>query len=361
VGAPNYYISVEVLVDQSWCYPPTPTPTPTPTQTPTNTPTNTPTDTPTPTNTPTDTPTNTPTDTPTPTNTPTPTATETPTPTQTPTQTPIPGGCTLTPGYWKTHSHHGPAPYDDTWALLLPDGEDTPFFISGKTWYQVLWTAPKKGDAYYILAHAYIAAVLNGLNGADTSSVRSLLAHAEGLLMTSTPSGKLPGKVREDFIATAEVLDNYNNGIIGPGHCEEDDQGVGCDEGLKPQVLTMEYTGQGCENSHNSQDPKKAWCDGDPGSAQEVWIIATDDPRFDPKKAKVWFMGYVKLGQTFDIDARSVVGETRLKSNTYVNILNSPDGEILQSIGFHTSCSQPLNVGDQFGSLVLEYLELIPE
>ncbi len=31
-------------------------------------------------------------------------------------------GCTLTRGYWQTHSAYGPAPYDATWAEI---GEDT--------------------------------------------------------------------------------------------------------------------------------------------------------------------------------------------------------------------------------------------
>ena len=77
----------------------------------------------------------------------------------------VAAGCSLTPGYWKNHSQYGPAPYDATWAQV---GEDTIFFLSNQTWYEVLWTAPKKGNAYYILAHAYIAAYLNELNGADT-------------------------------------------------------------------------------------------------------------------------------------------------------------------------------------------------
>ncbi|MBM2843936.1 MAG: hypothetical protein HW404_1773, partial [Anaerolineales bacterium] len=55
---------------------------------------------------------------------------------------PCAGGCSLTPGYWKTHSMYGPAPYDATWASL---GEDTIFFRSGKTYYQVLWTSPSGG------------------------------------------------------------------------------------------------------------------------------------------------------------------------------------------------------------------------
>lgn len=68
---------------------------------------------------------------------------------------PCPPGCTLTPGYWKTHSEHGPAPYDDTWAEL-PAGADTAFFLSGQSWDEVLWTAPK-GNAYHILGRAYAA------------------------------------------------------------------------------------------------------------------------------------------------------------------------------------------------------------
>ncbi len=64
---------------------------------------------------------------------------------------------------------------------------------SNKTWYQILWTAPKKGYAYYILAHAYIAAKLNELNGADTSVVASELAQAEAWFDAWT-EGKVPAK-----------------------------------------------------------------------------------------------------------------------------------------------------------------------
>jgi hypothetical protein len=131
---------------------------------------------------------------------------------------PCTGGCSLTPGYWKTHSIYGPAPYDDTWAML---GEDTPFFSSGLSYHQVLWTSPSGGNAYYILAHAYIAAVLNDLNGADTSAITSQLAHAADLFSTDTPTGLLSRIVRADFINTASILDQYNNGLIGPGHCTE--------------------------------------------------------------------------------------------------------------------------------------------
>jgi hypothetical protein len=133
----------------------------------------------------------------------------------------ISGGCTLTPGYWKTHSEFGPAPYDDTWAQL-PDGASTLFFLSGQSYYDVLWTPPTGGNAYYILAQQYIAAVLNQLNGAaSTPEVDDALAWAETFFATHTPADKLSRTVRADAISFAELLDQYNNGYIGPGHCSE--------------------------------------------------------------------------------------------------------------------------------------------
>jgi hypothetical protein len=127
-------------------------------------------------------------------------------------------GCSLTPGYWKTHSSYGPARYDDAWANI---GEDTIFFLSGQSYYQVLWTSPSGGNAYYILAHAYIAAKLNVLNGAGaTAEVEAAIAYAEGFFSTYTPGQTLTRAVRNMAIANATVLDNFNNGLIGPGHCD---------------------------------------------------------------------------------------------------------------------------------------------
>ncbi len=130
-------------------------------------------------------------------------------------------GCTYTQGYWKTHSEYGPAPYDATWALLA-NGADTPFFLSGKTWYQAFHTAPA-GNAYYNLAHQDMAAQLSILDGADGTAVASALGSADALFALWTPAqiGALKGNnaLRQQFNALAETLDDYNNGLIGPGHC----------------------------------------------------------------------------------------------------------------------------------------------
>ena len=134
-------------------------------------------------------------------------------------------GCTLTQGYWKTHSRKGPAPYDDTWAQLGPLQENKPFFLSGQTYYQVFWTAPA-GNAYYILAHQYMAAALNVLNGASTPpEVLSAWNEATALFGAWTPAQiaaqKANQQPRKRMLELGGLLDMYNNGLIGPGHCSE--------------------------------------------------------------------------------------------------------------------------------------------
>ena len=137
------------------------------------------------------------------------------------TNTYTPPGCTYTQGYWKTHSEFGPAPYDNTWAQL-PSGASTTFFLSGQTYYQVFGT-PSSGNAYYILAPQYIAAQLNFLKGAAPAAAQAAYNSAAGLFNVHTPAyiGSLKGSnaLRQQFISLAGTLDNYNNGIIGPGHC----------------------------------------------------------------------------------------------------------------------------------------------
>ena len=135
-------------------------------------------------------------------------------------------GCTLTQGYWKTHSIYGPASKpNDTWDLILPDGPDTYFFFSGQTYIEVLNTPPKKGNAYYILAHQYIAAELNFLDGAGIpSAVQEAFDEATILFDNedNTPRniGKLKGNdpLRMDFIRLGGILEGYNS---GPGHCDD--------------------------------------------------------------------------------------------------------------------------------------------
>ena len=121
-----------------------------------------------------------------------------------------------------------------------------------------------------------------------------------------------------------------------------------CDFG-KPQKITMRYTGEYCDATSHTQDPDKVSCTGDPDDFPDVYIISNDDS--NPSAGNIWFSGPVTLNGNYVIDA-TAAGETKLPPNTYVHIFKQVGGSLvlLQTVNFHTSCSQPLNDGDQWGA-----------
>lgn len=125
-------------------------------------------------------------------------------------------GCTLTQGYWKNH------PGDWTNVVLNLGGVD----YAQAAALTVLKTPPK-GDASLILAHQLIAAKLNiQVGGASSASISATVGAADAWLAVHVDAdGWLPFSVpagsAADAIAMAATLDDYNNGVIGPGHCDE--------------------------------------------------------------------------------------------------------------------------------------------
>ena len=139
-------------------------------------------------------------------------------------------GCTLTQGYWKTHSTYGPTSKpDDTWIEV--GGPDANFYLSNQTWIEVFNTSVS-GNSYYQLAHQYMAAYLNMLNGAMVPTVvQDAMDEAESIFEGTEPGyyKKVKGvsQASKDEISQltslAATLGSYNEGIIGPGHCGESD------------------------------------------------------------------------------------------------------------------------------------------
>jgi len=118
-------------------------------------------------------------------------------------------GCTYTIGYWKNHPYDWPTDELSLWSMH--DAMLT------------LWEKPKGGNAYIILAHQYIAAELNVVNGASIpEEVLEAWLDAQELLEAYAGKGTIPKKSddRDAAIALASMLDDYNNGVIGPGHCD---------------------------------------------------------------------------------------------------------------------------------------------
>ena len=72
------------------------------------------------------------------------------------------------------------------------------------------------GNSYMQLSHQYIAAKLN-VNGGSDPVINAAIAQAESLL-NSLPQGTTYIK-NATWTNLATTLDNYNNGVTGPGHC----------------------------------------------------------------------------------------------------------------------------------------------
>ena len=121
-------------------------------------------------------------------------------------------GCTFGQGHWSnTPGVVWPAPYD----------RNATFFLSGQTWQQVLDT-PVGGNAYYNLAHQYIAAVLNVANGAcDPSGVEDTIDLATAWFEANTPAACTPGPSCGLQVTWAGILESYNSGTYpgGPSAC----------------------------------------------------------------------------------------------------------------------------------------------
>ncbi len=119
------------------------------------------------------------------------------------------------------------------------------------------------------------------------------------------------------------------------------------EDDCKGRIISMEleYTGDGCEASSHSQKSDKVGCSGDPDGA-EVTIVVTNK-----KGDRQWGAALdLPIGGTVVVDAANA-GKDKLDADTLVKIFDASSGDLLQEVKFHTSCSQPLSVGNQFGSV----------
>jgi hypothetical protein len=119
-------------------------------------------------------------------------------------------------GYWKTHSKYGPAKDDPTWGNSPANfNEDTEFFLSDKSFYEVIWTNPVAGNVYYILSREYIALRLNARTGAPVpTDIWNAYLEAEVLFGNYTPddikSLKGNNPLRKQFLNLATVISAFN-------------------------------------------------------------------------------------------------------------------------------------------------------
>lgn len=132
---------------------------------------------------------------------------------------PANGTCTLPASYWLAYSDASAEAYLETWDLLGPlDANE--IFLHGKTYADVL-VLGEYGSAWYRLGSAYIAAHLNQLSGARmTGNLRVSMTEAYSRLSAHNPdTATLTDDELLLFVQLAQVLNDYNNGVTGPGAC----------------------------------------------------------------------------------------------------------------------------------------------
>ena len=120
---------------------------------------------------------------------------------------PVLEGCTYTQGWYKNQGRG-----------TLPAGN---FYNSGATWLAVLQTEPRGGNAYYQLAHQFIAASLNAPSATPPAGVTTALGAAATYFGVAIPTDWSVGGTytKAQLTGWAGLLGAYNEGTIGPGHC----------------------------------------------------------------------------------------------------------------------------------------------
>jgi len=139
------------------------------------------------------------------------------------------GGCTYTLGYWKNHCGFGPQPdlvtrYLPIWLGTLNNGKTFKVDTAKKA-YDIL-SQKVYGNSSNGITKLYaqlLAAKLNIKNGAEGSAVASTIAAADSFLSSYNYQdwNKLNYSQKSQVLTWHNTLDKYNNGIIGPGHCQE--------------------------------------------------------------------------------------------------------------------------------------------
>ncbi|HEX9106798.1 MAG TPA: hypothetical protein VF832_06215 [Longimicrobiales bacterium] len=135
-----------------------------------------------------------------------------------------PSACgTLTIGYWKTHA--GLGPQADAVTPLLPIWLGTSGgakSVDVTTAAQAVFLLSNSGQASNPVNRLYaqlLAAKLNIASGVDGSAVATVIAAADTFLAQYDNTSSLTKAQIQMVNGWQTTLDNYNNGLIGPGHC----------------------------------------------------------------------------------------------------------------------------------------------
>ena len=155
------------------------------------------------------------------------------------------------------------------------------------------------------------------------------------LSVTSTGAGtvNLPDSDEDECITSIDVLP--------PPHCQG-----------KVNALQLRYAGGDCSQTMHGQDSHKVGCaDIDQPSANPVRIVIGSGAQAPPQSTLLVDESPVEGGGIVTVVRTSSCSSNHLGSTTGYWIKDAVTDDVIQEGYFHTSCSQPLNLGDQFGAL----------
>jgi hypothetical protein len=161
--------------------------------------------------------------------------------------------------------------------------------------------------------------------------------------VTSSEGGTVSLEEEEEDCSTSIDL-------VPPPHCQG-----------KIKTLQLRYSGGDCSQSLNTQGSGKSGCtDVGAATANPVRIILSDGASPPPASSVYLDETMVSGGDILTVDASGISNcsnNGQMKSVLGFWIKDANTDELIQDGFFHTSCSQPLNLGDQFGGLQVFGLE----
>lgn len=138
--------------------------------------------------------------------------------------------CTYSKGYWKNHAGFGPQ--NDEVSSLLPiwlgdaGGVNSLLVDSDSIAIEVLSQriCNRSSNGLTKLYAQLLTAKLNIANGAADSDVADVIVEADDFLGSHGCADwrSLDKEMKKMLLEWKETLDDYNNGYIGPGHCDDE-------------------------------------------------------------------------------------------------------------------------------------------
>jgi len=127
---------------------------------------------------------------------------------------PSPDNCTYTMYYWTYYWRSHPEAFSIE-NITIGD-------LSYTKAEAIAMLKIKAQDEATALLQEFFTALFNTLNGADSSAIEATLVEAKGWLSLHASGDDLTDSDRQQAQTLIQALMDYNNGVAGPGHCQDE-------------------------------------------------------------------------------------------------------------------------------------------